>query len=160
MIRDNGRDVGHNVSALVIQGKNRELLRIPPESSPRALRNTLIFLLFLVEFPARRNREKFWAEQGILSLEQGTSSRIRERLHAAATGSGYEPDVQRSLTLAGIRCRRFPGKQCEPPHETRFVRHPAQPTRVKPEDESVGLPHLIRFRAFRLPASRCLARCS
>ncbi len=83
----------------VKQGKYREILRITPESGPRALCNALIFLRFLVEFPTRRNREIFWAEQGLLSLEQGNSSRIRERPHAATTGSGYEPDVQRSPTL-------------------------------------------------------------
>jgi hypothetical protein len=55
----------------VKQGKYREILRITPESGPRALRNILIFQLFSVEFPTRRNRENYWAEQGILSLEQG-----------------------------------------------------------------------------------------
>ncbi len=92
----------------VKQGKNREFLRITPESGPRTRGNALIFPLFLVEFPTRRNREFFQPNREFSRDNRETHLQIRERLNSLVAGSNPRLDLFKNV----------PPSNCERPSET------------------------------------------
>ncbi len=80
----------------VKQGINREFSQNHPFIRPVGASNTLVSLVFWVEFPKHRNRE-FFGRTG--NLIRGTGNYLG--------GSGNHPAVRRSFTLGACNPPRF-----------------------------------------------------
>ncbi len=75
----------------VKQGKNREFSQNHPLIRPVGPSNTLVSLVFWVEFPKHRNREFFQRNREFDPRNRELSGWIREPSHGSAAASNREP---------------------------------------------------------------------